>query len=74
MKIIDKNVIANIVEKAIPHLAFELSEDVSTSLYSLSKRESHKTAKSVLEMLCNNERIARQDQVPICQDTGTVRI
>lgn len=74
MKIINSETISKLVEKAIPHLAYELPADVSAGLCSMCEYERNQIGKSVLEQLCKNDQIAREDQVPLCQDTGTVRI
>lgn len=47
-----------------------LGEDVSTGLKrALQEEESH-TGKEVLRQLIDNARIAREEDIPICQDTG----
>ena len=74
MKIIDKDTIYELVVSAIPKLAYELPKDVSAGLEAMCKHECCALGKSVLEQLCINDKIARTDQVPICQDTGTVRV
>lgn len=74
MKIINSETISKLVEKAIPHLAYELPADVSAGLCSMCEHECNQIGKSVLEQLCKNDQIAREDQVPLCQDTGTARV
>jgi len=49
-----------------------LPRDVARALSSASDEEEAPFAKCALSQLIENERIARCDYVPICQDTGTV--
>lgn len=73
-KFLDNSILEKLVEKAIPHLAYELPSDVSNALCVLCDEETNTIGKNVLFQLCENAQIAKNDQVPICQDTGTVRI
>lgn len=74
MLYVQKQIVSSLVEKAIPHLAFELPKDVVAALITAAQLEKSQISKSVLEQLCTNADIANKDQVPICQDTGSVRI
>lgn len=74
MKFIKSETIAELVQKAIPHLAYELPADISTELKTAREHEKDSLGKQVLDQLCTNDDIARNDQVPICQDTGSVRV
>ena len=71
-KTLRAQVVAQVVEEAIPRLAFELPEDVRAALANARLAETKPSAVTVLDHLIENERIARCDQVPICQDTGSV--
>ncbi len=48
----------------------ELSEDVKNALINGSKKEESETGKQIFAQLKENLRIAKEDQIPICQDTG----
>ena len=74
MKIIEASTVAELVRKGIPHLAYELPVDVSAGQCAMCEHERIPIGKSVLSQLCTNDKIAREDQVPLCQDTGTVRV
>ena len=74
MKIIEASTIAELVRKGIPHLAYELPVDISAGQCAMCEHERIPIGKSVLSQLCTNDKIAREDQVPLCQDTGTVRV
>ncbi len=72
MRFVDPRSVARAVRAAIPHLACELPEDVARGLARARLGESAALACAVLDQLVENERIAREDFVPLCQDTGTV--
>lgn len=57
---------------ALPKLAFELPLDVETALIAAHEREESPRAAEALRLLIENARIAREDHVAICQDTGSV--
>lgn len=70
MRTIDvKLVTQNIKEMCIEANHF-LSEDMKTALQNAKEREEASLGKQVLEQLQENMRIAGEDMIPICQDTG----
>jgi len=50
--------------------AYDLSEDVCTAFDRAQEIETAPAAKAVIGLLKENARIAREDRIPICQDTG----
>lgn len=64
--------VAGVVQKALPHLAFELPQDVRAGLEAALEGETGERAREALRLLVENARIAREDRVAICQDTGSV--
>lgn len=50
--------------------AYNLSEDVLTAFDRAIETETEPAAKEIIELLKQNAHIARQDHIPICQDTG----
>ena len=58
--------VAQLVEKA----AKVLPDDVLNALIEAYKRERNYGAKKILEILIENARIAKEKNLPICQDTG----
>lgn len=74
MKFVAKDTVHEIVRRTIPHLAYELPQDVSAGMCAMCKNETHSLGAAVLDQLCTNDEIARKDQVPVCQDTGTARV
>ena len=72
MREITKEAIAEIVRGALPQLAFELPPDILAGLEAAYEREEGERARGALRLLVENARIAREDRVAICQDTGSV--
>ena len=70
--IVDPAVVAEAARRAIPQLACELPCDVSRGIAAARDAEVSPLGRFALDQLVENDAIARADQVPICQDTGTV--
>ena len=70
--IITKSQVADAVYAAIPRLACELPADIEAGIASARAVEDNPRGRAVLDQLAENARIAREDRVPLCQDTGTV--
>ena len=68
--IISKSQVARAVYTAIPKLACDLPADIKAGLIAALEREDNPRGRAVLEQLVENARIAHEDHVPICQDTG----
>lgn len=66
--------IAKLVHDAILECACQLRPDVLEAVESAINAEDADRAKRVLCQICDNARIAHEDSVPLCQDTGTVWI
>ena len=49
---------------------YELPGDVLGAIETAAKSDSDARARRVLEQLIENARIAREERVPLCQDTG----
>jgi fumarate hydratase subunit alpha len=50
--------------------AIDLSEDVETAFDRAQETEASSQAKEIIGLLKENARIAREERIPICQDTG----
>ena len=50
--------------------AYNLSEDVLSAFDRAIETETEPAAKEIIELLKQNAQIAREDRIPICQDTG----
>ena len=72
MRTITKDEVAAVVRERLPQLAFELPVDVFTGLESALEHEAGRRARQALQLLVENAKIARDDRVAICQDTGSV--
>ncbi|WP_080798500.1 fumarate hydratase [Arabiibacter massiliensis] len=70
--IVTKSQVADAVYAAIPRLACELPADIEAGLAAALAREDSPRGRAVLEQLVENAAVAREDRVPLCQDTGTV--
>lgn len=71
-RLITKEAVAQAVCELIPTLACVLPNDVARGIEAARDDETHPLGRAVLDQLCENMRIASEDSVPLCQDTGTV--
>ncbi|MBM3714025.1 MAG: fumarate hydratase, partial [Actinobacteria bacterium] len=62
------------VKKLLIKASFELPEDILSALKHAREIETGTNAKAVLDMILENEKIARQEKLPLCQDCGTAYI
>lgn len=58
------------VERLCVQSCYELPDDVLAALMAAEKAESNPRAKRVLAQLVENAHIARDERIPLCQDTG----
>jgi len=70
MRTVQFEKIVSEVEKLCIKSGHELPQDVLTALETAAKKESNSSAKKILNQLIENAKIAQQQQIPICQDTG----
>jgi fumarate hydratase subunit alpha len=66
--------LARVVERAIPRIACDLRPDVAAALKRALGTETNERGRVVLGQLVENARIAAEQRVPLCQDTGSVWI
>jgi len=64
--------IARAIESLAQRVAHELPDDVIAALETAADNESSPPAKDILNQLLENSRLARQELIPLCQDTGLV--
>jgi len=62
--------IAETVESLCISAGYELNEDVLAALENAARKESGPGAVKILNQLIENARIAKQERIPLCQDTG----
>ena len=70
MREIDAGLITGAVAELIGRACFELGDDVVSALEAAQKTETSATGKSILAQILENARIAKDERVPLCQDTG----
>jgi len=70
MRTIDFEQIAQTVERLCVAACHELPADVVRALERAAETESNPRAAAILRQLLENARLAVQDQIPLCQDTG----
>ena len=74
MKTITREIVEQTVRNVLPGLAFDVSGDVLAELERALEIEEDPRASEALRLLVENARIASEDRVAICQDTGSVWI
>lgn len=70
MREIDAASIAEVVARLCQEANFDLPEDVAAAVEKALSSEESPTGKEVLRQILENARIAREERVPMCQDTG----
>lgn len=70
MRTVQFEKIASEVEKLCIECCHQLPQDVLAALKTVVVKESSLSAKKILNQLTENAKIAHQQQIPICQDTG----
>ncbi|MHC4617439.1 MAG: fumarate hydratase [Planctomycetota bacterium] len=70
MRYIEFEKIAETVESLCIAACYELPPDVLTALEEAAEKESHPGAVKILNQLLENARIAKEERIPLCQDTG----
>ncbi|RKO67251.1 fumarate hydratase [Desulfofundulus salinus] len=70
MRVVDVATITATVAELCQKANYELGKDVLEAFKEALGQEISLTGKDVLQQLLENARIAREEQVPMCQDTG----
>jgi fumarate hydratase subunit alpha len=70
VKHIEFKKIADTVEALCLKAAYELPDDVLSSLQKAAKKESKPLAAKILQQLIENAKLAVSERIPLCQDTG----
>ena len=70
MRYIEFEKIAETVESLCISAGYELPQDVLTALEKAARKESNPKAAKILNQLIENARIAKDEKIPLCQDTG----
>ena len=70
MRTIQFDKIVSEVEKLCTTASTQLPQDVLTTMQQAEKKESNASAKKILNQLIENAKLAKLQNIPICQDTG----
>jgi fumarate hydratase subunit alpha len=70
MRTIEYKKVVDTVSRLCIQSCYELSADVLEALTAAEKTETNPAAASLLAQLIENARIASQERIPLCQDTG----
>lgn len=70
IRTIKAETITNTVEKLFKDLNYNIGNDISEALCNAQKNEESSVGKAVIAQLLENNRIAAEEEIPICQDTG----
>lgn len=70
MRQINSKEITNTIKNLCMEANYYLPEDISNKIKEAYLDETFPIAKDTLEIIIDNMKIAREDKVPICQDTG----
>lgn len=62
--------ITDTVEKLFKDLNYNIEDDISEALCNAQKNEESPVGKAVIAQLLENNKIAAEEEIPICQDTG----
>ena len=70
MREIELSLITDTIEKMCIEVNHVLSDDMKSALSKAAKDEESELGKKILSQLEENLKIAGEDMIPICQDTG----
>lgn len=70
MRELHADVVADAVARLCKEANYKLGEDVVAALEQSLKREESEVGRGVLQQILENARIARENDMPICQDCG----
>ncbi|MEE9558305.1 MAG: fumarate hydratase, partial [Candidatus Brocadiales bacterium] len=70
MRQVDSRAITEAVEKGFMEITHLPGDDVIATLEKVRQEEESPTGRDILAQILENARIGREEQTPICQDTG----
>ena len=62
------------VKNLLTEASFYLPDDIIQSIKAARERETNPVASRMLDYMLENEKIARVQKLPLCQDCGTVYV
>ena len=74
MRVLDLQKVTDEVEKMCISACCNLGDDVFSRIKRAYENEKSEVGKNILGQIIENDNIARENQVPMCQDTGTAVI
>lgn len=69
-RIINAQEITDTVKKLFTDCNYFIGDDILSALKNAYNTEENKTAKSVLSQIIENDNLAAEEEIPMCQDTG----
>lgn len=72
MREINLNKITEAVKKSVISINYHLEDDLVTLYKKAKHNETNETAKNILDDIIENQEVAKNGKVPLCQDTGVV--
>lgn len=70
MRTIDSSIITDVIEKLCIEANYYLNDDIRNALEQAKQDEESEQGKEILDILVKNADLAKQNNMPICQDTG----
>lgn len=70
MRNLDVSIIKDEVKRLFLEANFDISDDISNTIKNCYEKEVSIIGKSVLEQIIKNHKIAKEEKIAICQDTG----
>ena len=70
MRRIDASIVKETVKKLFLDCNYYIGDDIKNALQKAMDNETSQTAKNVLSQILENDAIAANEGIPICQDTG----
>ena len=74
MREIDSKLITNSIYKCCVDAAYFINDDVLNKIIEAKDKESDSIAKNILCQIIDNDKLAKDEYIPMCQDTGVVLV
>ena len=74
MRTVHTDIIIDTIKDMCIEANYVLSDDISTRIISAEKNEDNVIGKQILGQLVTNMEIAKEEKIPICQDTGMATV
>ena len=74
MREIDSKLITNSIYKCCVDAAYYINDDVLYIIKKAKEKETDSIAKNILSQIIENDKLAKDEFIPMCQDTGVVLV